>query len=107
MDITPKSVRPDRDNRIFSKAIGSVIGHGNRPERSYRTRSRSPVRRSSRSPIRQSSRYEQDRYSSRHDDHSSSRHDDNRSKSSIFSRIGHSNSNATKEEGWDYTKNGE
>lgn len=112
MDITPKSVRPDRDNRIFSKAIGSVIGHVNRPERSYqqglnersRTRSRSPARRSSRSPPRQSSRYEQDRYSSRHDDRRPTRHEDDRNKSnSIFSRVGHSNTNNAKREGKNHT----
>lgn len=106
MDITPKSVRPDRDNRMFSKAIGSVIGHGKRVERTYqqayrersRTRSRSPVRRSSRSPGRHS-RYEQDRYSFRHDDHRSSRHENDRNKPSIFSRVGPSSTTIVDREG--------
>ncbi|KAG2211817.1 hypothetical protein INT47_004503 [Mucor saturninus] len=106
MDITPKLARHDRDNRMFSKAIGSVIGHGNRSERSYhqghsehsRARSRSPVRRSSRSPGRDSSRYEQDRYSSRHDDQRPSRQEDDRNKASIFSRVGRSSTSTVDRE---------
>ncbi|GAA5804250.1 hypothetical protein HPULCUR_009737 [Helicostylum pulchrum] len=117
MDMAPRIAKPDRENRIFSKAIGSVIGHVNRNERSSqprrsersrtRSRSRSPVRRSSRSPVRhssrsparQSSRYEHERQSSRYEDRRSGRYEEDRNKSgSILSRLGNSNTNSRSDE---------
>ncbi|KAI8061217.1 hypothetical protein BDF21DRAFT_134883 [Thamnidium elegans] len=111
MDIAPRTAKPDRENRMFSKAIGSVIGHVNRNERSSQprrnehprtrshSRSRSPVRQSSRSPVRQSSRYEHERQSSRYEDRRSGRYEEDHNKSSsILSRLGNSNTNSRADE---------
>lgn len=110
MDIAPKTARADRQNRMFTKAIGSVIGNHEKPERA---RSPPPPRRSSRSrsrsPIRQTSRYSSDRQTSRRDDRFSrrqddgrgDRHEEDRSRSNnIFSRLGGSSAqNNNKSEG--------
>jgi hypothetical protein len=109
MDVTPRVAKPERENRMFSKAIGSVIGHVNRPETSSQPRRHERSR--SRSPVRSSSRHETDRYASRHedrsssrrDDHRSSRHDDDRNRSgNIFSRLGNSANSSSRREGKAY-----
>lgn len=95
MDIAPRIAKPDRENRMFSKAIGSVIGHVNRNERSSQPRRNERSRSRSRSPVRHSSRYEHERQSSRYEDRRSGRYEEDRNNSgSITSRIGNSNTNS-------------
>lgn len=112
MDIAPKTARADRQNRMFTKAIGSVIGNYEKPEgarspppppprRSSRSRSRSPARQTSRySSDRQTSRRD-DRFSRRQDDRRGDRHEEDRGRSNnIFSRLGGSSvQNNNKSEG--------
>lgn len=103
MDITPRTAKADRQNRMFTKAIGSVIGNHEKPSRA---RSPPPPRRSSRSrsrsPTRQSSRYSSDRHGSRREDRHFSRrqddrHEEDRGRSgNIFSRLGGSSSQSNK-----------
>lgn len=103
MDITPRTARADRQNRMFTKAIGSVIGNHEKPSRA---RSPPPPRRSSRSrsrsPTRQSSRYSSDRHDSRREERRFSRrqddrHEEDRGRSgNIFSRLGGSSAQSNK-----------
>jgi hypothetical protein len=111
MEANPRAGRADRDNRMFSKAIGSVITSQNKPERSSLPRCSSRSR--SRSPVRQTSRYESDRHSSRHDDRRqedryprrrddryNSKADEDRGRSTpIFSRLGHSATQQSRDQG--------
>lgn len=109
MDVAPRIAKPERENRIFTKAIGSVIGHVTRNERSFSSQRQTHRSRSrSRSPERQSSRREPDRYSSRSEDRHSYRRQDDRSprhgqdrhrSGDIFSRLGNSTSSTSRAEG--------
>lgn len=97
MDDKSKVVKTDRENRMFSKAIGSVIGHVKRNERpsQYRRNERSRTR--SRSPTRPSVRDEKDRYSSRHEHRRSSKQEERNGSNNILSRLGNSNKSSGSE----------